>query len=201
MYTANKREKRKVSNVCMGFIMSKFYRGQTFSMLVLKPGNAKKHTVVDEFLRHTLSEYKVLFKYVGDSLIYHKVLCNGRGVSVLEMHDGEKGDMFWDCVQGMDGVAYFVESVNMYNTDKILQNICSIKETHALATLLIVVVSVKVPEEAYIQFRAQIKFFLKNRRYKIIDGEHISREPASTSYVPTKETICQGLFWVIQQVK
>lgn len=195
------RKKRMIHNVCMGFIMSKLYKGHTFSMLVLKPKNAKRYTVVDEFFNYALTEHKILFRYIGEFLTYHKVLWGGRGISVLEMHDEEKGDVFWDCVQDMDGVAYFIESITVSNTEKVLQIVQSIRETHTEAALLLVVVSVNVSEDAYVQFKKQVKSILRNRRYKIVDGGQVYEEPTLNSYAPTKETICQGLSWVIQQEK
>ncbi|KAI5185529.1 hypothetical protein NEHOM01_0888 [Nematocida homosporus] len=179
----------------MGFILSRLYRGPTFAILVLKPFRAKRYTVVDEFLSLVLKGHKVLIRHQSEYLTYHKISFMGRNISVLEMHDEEKADLFWDCIQNMNAVAYFIGCVEEENWEQVLSNIESIKNTHESAPLLLIVVRIGLEESRYVTFKRQIKKVLEERSYKIVDGARQVNEELA----PSKETICQGLSWVLLQ--
>ncbi|KAI5189759.1 ADP-ribosylation factor related protein 1 [Nematocida sp. AWRm77] len=182
----------------MGFLLSKIYREAPLEMLVLKPSQAKRYTVVEEFFPFLGAECSVLFKYASECFAYTKVVLAGKSVSVLEMHNQESLDFFWDCFQGMHSVVYFVEEIHEKAIPEVLFRLEIIKQTHKHAVILLVVVSVLEPLDVYVSFKRQVKHLLEGNEYKIIDGADHTIAPQQ---LLTKESICQGFSWMIKQIK
>ncbi|OAG31564.1 hypothetical protein NEDG_00039 [Nematocida displodere] len=181
----------------MGFIFSKLYRGNTLSILVLKPWQAKRYSLVDEFFSSVVAGFRVLFKYANEYMVYHKITAAGRTFSVLEMHNHQSSDVFWDCVQNMHGVIYFIESLSSTTIKEVLARIDSIKVANQTAALLLVVISTAQAPEDYILFKKSVKYLLAERRYLIVDG-HDQKHPHTQAPI-TKDAICQGLSWILEE--
>lgn len=181
----------------MGFLLSRLYRGKPFSLLVLKPQQAKRYTMVEEFFQKILSEYMVQYQMVHEHLAYHKMEFLGNILSVMEMHNGAGGELFWDCVQRMDGVVYFIENIEDKMINRILENVRRIKAANEEASFLLVLVSVSVSEEKHISFKKRVKKLLEKRRYLIVNGSSSFADPKGLS---PKERISQGLLWVLESV-
>ncbi|KAI5171703.1 hypothetical protein NEFER03_1008 [Nematocida sp. LUAm3] len=181
----------------MGFILSRLYKGRPFSLLVLKPHQAKRYTMVEEFFQKILSEYTVQYQMIHEHLAYHRMEFLGNVLSVIEMHNEAGGELFWDCVQKMDGVVYFIENIEDKMINRILEIIGRIKTANKEASLLLVLVSISVTEEKHISFKKRIKTILEKRRYLIVDGSSSFIDPLGLS---PKERISQGLLWVFESL-
>lgn len=181
----------------MGFLLSRIYRAPAQVILVLKPSKAKRYTVVEEFFPLLAPEHRVAFRYANDCLVYNKVILAGRALAILEMHDHERLDFFWDCVHGMHSVVYFVERVHQDAIPQVLHRLDTVQQASAHATILLVVVAIQEPADVYTAFKKKVKALLEGRVYRIVDG--LGSDQADS--VLTKEAICQGFAWMLRQTR
>lgn len=172
------------------------YRGPDMCILVLKPWEAKRYSIVDEFFAPVFSGFRVLFRYASEYLMYHKLSIAGRGVSVLEMHDYGGGDAFWDCVHGMSAVVYFIQCINPASEKNVLGNVRRIKASNASAAILLVFISIKQTRDEHTLFKKQVKSLLEGCRYKIVHGTLFKAEEYE---IPTKDTISEGFSWIVHK--
>jgi len=179
----------------MGFLLSRIYKEGSSKVLVLKPSHAKNYTLVDEFFSSVVKEHKVFFKYSGEYLTYQKIYTCEQGFSILEMHDYESSDYFWDCVHNMNFVVYFIETVKKETVQSVLLRIESVKTANEDAAMLLIVINMQDAVEEYLMFRKKVKVLLEGRNYKLVDGLSSEGRPWDT----TKSAICNGLSWLIYQ--
>ncbi|KAI5188766.1 hypothetical protein NEMIN01_0134 [Nematocida minor] len=179
----------------MGFLLSKLYRDQSVFILVLRLGSEKKYAIVEDFFSVFLSKFKIVYTHRSEYLTYNKISEKNRSLSIVEMHDRDHCNLFWDCITGMHSIVYFIESLTSGNMLEVIGQIKVIKDANAGASVLLVIVSNKMEMEGYVQFRKSLKQALDGVSYRVVDG--VINAPEKT--LLTKDEICQGFSWILNQ--
>lgn len=177
----------------MGFLVSRLYREQATYILVLKIGFEKEYAIIDEFFKGFLSRFRSIYRFTNEYIEYHKITERNRVFTIVEMHDGDHSDLFWDCLAGMNSIIYFIHSLTSKNIHEVIGQVRVVRDTNTDATFLVVVINTKTEMEEYTQFRRGLSQVLEGASYKIIDSI------ASTPYniCVQKEDVHKGLSWIL----